>query len=272
MKPATQRLAAVARPISLALERARPRHRLLVLGWHRVDAYGGGVSTRRDVFERQLDVLDAWGARVFSLGDGVQLLANGRLPERAVCLTFDDGYASTIDTAWPLLRKRSYPATMFVVTDYLDGDRHFQWDALGSNDPRARLVDRTAVRDVFADGLLIGSHTASHPWLPHLPGPQIDDELSRSRAVLEDLLGVPVDTLAYPKGGWSAQVWQSAARAGYTIGATTDRGRNSRRREPLLLRRSLVPDSVEDFRLMLDGAYDWLRPIDRWRIRKGPVW
>lgn len=272
MKPATQRIASVARPVSVTLERLRPRHRLLVLGWHRVDGYGGGVSTRRDVFERQLEVLDEWGACVLPLAEAGTLLDEGRLPDRAVCLTFDDGYASTVDTAWPLLRKRQYPATMFVVTDYLDGDRHFQWDAEGVLDPRARLVDRATVRDVHADGLLIGSHTATHPWLPHLSDALIDDELCRSRDVLEDLLSTRVDSLAYPKGGWSPRVWHSAARAGYTLGVTTDRGRNSRRRERLLLRRSLVPDSVEDFRLMLDGAFDWLRPIDRWRIRKGPVW
>jgi peptidoglycan/xylan/chitin deacetylase (PgdA/CDA1 family) len=272
MKPATQRIATTLRPIALAAERVPPGTRLLVLGWHRVDSYGGGVSTRRDVFESQLDVLEEWGASVLPLPQAVALSDEGRLPERAVCLTFDDGYASTVDTAWPLLRKRNYAATMFVVTDYLDGDRYFQWDADGVTDPRARLVDRGTVRDVAADGLIIGSHTASHPWLPHLSDVSIDDELCRSRDVLEDLLGRRVDSLAYPKGGWSTRVWHSAARAGYTIGVTTDRGRNGRHRERLLLRRSLVPDSVEDFRLMLDGAYDWLRLVDRWRIRKGPVW
>lgn len=272
MKPATQRIAGLARPVSIVLEKARPGNRLLVLGWHRVDALGGGVSTRREIFERQLEILDGWGARVLPLDEATNLLSTGRLPPRAVCLTFDDGYASTVDTAWPLLRKRQYPATMFVVTDYLDGGRHFQWDAQGSDDPRARLVDRTTVCDVYADGLIIGSHTASHPWLPHLPDAQLDDELRRSRKVLEDLLGANVDALAYPKGGWSTRVWHSAARAGYTAGVTTDRGRNGQHRERLLLRRSLVPDSVEDFRLVLDGAYDWLRPVDRWRIRKGPVW
>jgi peptidoglycan/xylan/chitin deacetylase (PgdA/CDA1 family) len=272
VKPATQRIATALRPVSVAVENIRPGNRLLVLGWHRVDSLGGGVSTRRDVFERQLDVLDEWGATVLPLAEATAQLDSGRLPERATCLTFDDGYASTVDTAWPLLRKRNYAATMFVVTDYLNGDRYFQWDADGHTDPRARLVDRSTVRDVWSDGLTIGSHTASHPWLPHLSDAEIDDELCRSRDALQELLGVRVDSLAYPKGGWSTAVWHSAARAGYTIGVTTDRGRNGRGRERLLLRRSLVPDSVEDFRLMLDGAYDWLRPVDRWRIRKGPVW
>jgi peptidoglycan/xylan/chitin deacetylase (PgdA/CDA1 family) len=272
MKPATQRIAAALRPVCIAGDRILPGKRLLVLGWHRVDAHGGGVSTRRDVFERQLEVLEEWNASVLPLATATAMLDTGELPERAVCLTFDDGYASTVDTAWPLLRKRNFAASMYVVTDYLNGDRYFQWDAEGHTDPRARLVDRATVRDVWSDGLTIGSHTASHPWLPHLSDAQIDDELRRSRDVLEDLLSTRIDSLAYPKGGWCTRVWHSAVRAGYTLGVTTDRGRNTRRRERLLLRRSLVPDSVEDFRLMLDGAYDWLRPVDRWRIRKGPVW
>lgn len=272
MKAKTRRIATVAHPVMLAARPLRLAEPLLVLGWHRVDRIGGGVSTRHDVFEGQLDALEDWGAAVLPLEEALRLLEAGRLPKRAVCLTFDDGYTSVIDTVWPMLCKRHFPATFYVVTDYLDGTRYFEWDADGASDPRAHLVTADAVREVHRDGMAIGSHTATHPWLPHLSPHQVDVELRRSREGLEDLLGARVDSLAYPKGGWSRLVRDAAARAGYLSAVTTDRGVNSRRRDHLLLRRTLVPDSVDDFRLVLDGAYDWLRPLDRWRIRKGPVW
>ncbi|MDQ1715444.1 MAG: hypothetical protein QOC60_1389, partial [Frankiaceae bacterium] len=73
----------------------------------------------------------------------------------------------------------------------------------------------------------------------------------------------------YPMGGWNRAVRNAAATAGYRIGVTVDRGVNSPRRHPLALRRSVAPRTVEDFELMLDGAYTWLWPVDR--VRGGRV-
>jgi hypothetical protein len=73
-------------------------------------------------------------------------------------------------------------------------------------------------------------------------------------------------------GGWNGAVLAAARRAGYTIGVTVDRGVNARRQNPLALRRAMAPDTVVDFELLLDGALTWLRPVDRWRQRKGPRW
>jgi len=272
MKPTTRHAAIALRPLTVAVRTLRRHQPLTILGWHRVDGLGGGVSTRLHIFEHQLDHLQQWGAAVLPLRDALAMLSAGRLPERAVCLTFDDGYSSVIETAWPLLRERDYSAIMFVCTEYLDGKQHFRWDPRGPDDPRAQLVDAQAVRDAHAGGMVIGSHTATHRWLPRLSDDAMRDELTRSREDLEQLLSEPVDSLAYPMGGWSRRVRATALQAGYTAAVTTDRGLNNRRQDRLLLRRSIVSDSVEDFRLMLDGAYNWLRPIDRWRIRNGPAW
>lgn len=269
MRSATRGVATVVRPLARAGASVRRPFPLTVLGWHRVDALGGGVSTKLDVFRRQLDVLAAWGANVLPLDHACHALAQGRLPRRAVVLTFDDGYASVAETAWPLLRERDWPATLFVVSGYLDGTRRFGWDN-GFADPRATLLDRRGVLDLAGDGMGIGSHTAEHHWLPHLADADLDRELGSSRAALAELLGRSVEAFAYPMGGWDRRVRAAAARAGYAVGVTTDRGANGARRDPLALRRTIAPDSSRDLGLVLDGAYDWLRPIDRWRSRSGP--
>jgi len=52
------------------------------------------------------------------------------LPERAVLVTFDDGYRDFLEHAWPTLRRLGIPATLFVPTGYPDADRPFWWDRL----------------------------------------------------------------------------------------------------------------------------------------------
>lgn len=248
-------------------------HGLTMVGWHRIDGQEStGLSTGVPAFRRHLDELDRWGAEVLPLDAAVRRLRDGTLPDRAVVLTFDDGYASVVETAWPLLRERSWPATLFVVTDSLERELRFSWDSHEPDHRRHRLATAEELVGAAADGLDIGSHTRSHPWLPALGTDELDDELKQSRAVLEALLGRDVTSLAYPSGGWDVGTRAAAAAAGYQVGVTVDRGLNTARCHPLSLRRAFVPEQVDDLRLLLDGAYTFLRPLDAWRTRRGPAW
>jgi peptidoglycan/xylan/chitin deacetylase (PgdA/CDA1 family) len=264
-------LGTVLRPVTAGAARLS-RNGLTIIGWHRVDEDSDGLSTGIDDFRRHLDVLDDWGATVLPLDAAVADLDAGTLPERAVALTFDDGYASVVERAWPVLRDRGLPATLFVVTDYLAGDQRFAWDRHEPEHDRHRLARGEALVEAAAEGLDIGSHTVSHPWLPELTSEQVGRELAESRATLEDLLGRRVTSLAYPTGGWTPAVRAAAGEAGYRIGITVDRGRNTARTPRLSLRRAFVPDDARDLRLLLDGAYTALRPLDTWRRRQGPSW
>lgn len=72
---------------------------------------------------------------VLPLPDAVERLTSGRLPRRACCITFDDGYADNLHNALPVLEANRLPATVFVATGYLDGGRMFNdtvTDAVGA--------------------------------------------------------------------------------------------------------------------------------------------
>lgn len=62
---------------------------------------------------------------VLALPDAVSRLESGSLPQRACCITFDDGYADNLTVALPILERHGLPATVFVATGYLDGGRMF---------------------------------------------------------------------------------------------------------------------------------------------------
>lgn len=269
MRSEVRALGTVARPVALALRRLHRTPGLTIIGWHRVDGETSrGLSTGVDDFRRQLDELESWGAAVLPLDAAVQGLERGTLPERAVALTFDDGYANVVETAWPILQDRGLPATLFVVSGYLEGDRRFPWDRAEPPHDRYRLVRPDELLDVAAEGLDIGSHTFSHPWMPALTPDEVKRELVESQQVLEELLGRPIRSLAYPTGGWTRAVRAAAGDAGYEVGITVDRGLNTQRTPHLSLRRAFVPPDPRDLRLILDGGYTMLRPLDSWR--RGP--
>ena len=82
-------------------------------------------------FEEQLEILRRT-RRPLPLSDFVRDFMAGTLRSDAVCLTFDDGYVDNLIAAKPGLAKVGIPATVFVVTGYLDRRREFWWDELAT--------------------------------------------------------------------------------------------------------------------------------------------
>lgn len=273
MRAANRTLGRAMTPMARLLHGIRPGRSLTLLGWHRIGDADDGLTTRPDDFRRHLDEIEAWGGTVLPLDEGLARLRAGTLPPRAVALTFDDGYASVAEVAWPELVDRGMPATLYAVSGFLDGRRSFPWDAcLPSSSPLVRLVSAGGLRDLADAGMDIGSHTASHRWLPGLTTEEVSDEVRRSRADLEDLLGRTVRGLAYPMGGWTPQIRDLTAEAGYEYAITVDRGRNGPRHPALELRRAFAFDRPDDVRRQLEGAFTWMRPIEDRRRRQEPTW
>jgi peptidoglycan/xylan/chitin deacetylase (PgdA/CDA1 family) len=183
-----------------------------------------------------------------------------------VALTFDDGYQSVAEVAWPELRSRGWPATVYLVADYLDGSRVFPWD--DSMDERARLMDKVVAAELASEGMTIGSHSSTHRYLPALSHDEATREVRDSRHSLEDDVGGPVDTFSYPMGGWNTRLRDIVDEAGYSTAVTCERGRNLSGRDCLALKRPIVESDPVDFVRIMKGYYDFLRPFDWWRERQ----
>ncbi|HEU4753286.1 MAG TPA: polysaccharide deacetylase family protein, partial [Armatimonadota bacterium] len=105
---------------------------VLILCYHRVcdveiNRWGVTVTPRR--FEEHLGALKA-RYPVLALPDAVTALQDGSLRQRAVVLTFDDGYVDNLWHAKPLLERYSAPATVFVAAGYVGDPREFWWNEL----------------------------------------------------------------------------------------------------------------------------------------------
>jgi peptidoglycan/xylan/chitin deacetylase (PgdA/CDA1 family) len=101
-------------------------------------------------FERHMALL-ASDFNVLPLGEACARLARGALPARAVCITFDDGYADNERTALPILRKLGLPATFFISTGYSDGGCMF-------NDGVIEVVRRASLGTYDLSSLGLGIH------------------------------------------------------------------------------------------------------------------
>ena len=184
----------------------------LVLMYHSVEAYDQDpyrVTVRPWRFARQLRWLRRRGLRGVAMSELLRARREGG-GERLVGLTFDDGYGDFVTEVLPALRRYGWTATVFVVAGAL-GD-HNRWDEPG---PRKPLMTAGQVRQVAAEGIEIGSHSVSHARLPEVSAGRLADEVARSRSVLAELAGGPVDGFCYPYGSFGAREVEAVRAAGY---------------------------------------------------------
>jgi peptidoglycan/xylan/chitin deacetylase (PgdA/CDA1 family) len=187
------------------------------------------TSVRIDQFEAHLEWLARHDFSVWPLERLVAHLHSGEpIPDRTVAITVDDAYASVYRHAYPRLRKRGWPFTVFVSADPVDQrlPDYLRWDQM---------------REMAQHGARFANHGASHTALwKHLPGEGMEawrlrvlaDMDNGARRLREELgTGVSGALFAYPYGEYDAALADLVAEQGYTgfgqhsgvIGARADR-------------------------------------------------
>jgi peptidoglycan/xylan/chitin deacetylase (PgdA/CDA1 family) len=145
------------------------------------------------------------GYRFVSLSEMVEVIRRaGRAPDRAIALTFDDGWKDNHEYALPVLRRLGVPATFFLTTEHLRP---------GSRDERK--MGRKQLQELVEAGMTLGGHSRTHVDLTRLPESRARDEIRGCRADLEDLTGRPVSLFAYPGGVFNRSVVEVTREAGY---------------------------------------------------------
>lgn len=145
--------------------------------------------------------------------------------ERTVVLTFDDAVESVRTLAAPVLAEAGMSGTVFVPTALVDGPGAMSWPGvdhwLGTpHEHEMRGMGWAGVQELADAGWEIGSHTRTHPHLTRLGDDELRDELVTSRLELEERLGRPCPSFAYPYGDVDARVIEAAGEAGYRFAVT----------------------------------------------------
>lgn len=191
------------------------------------------------------------------------------LPEKAVAVTFDDGFAVTFEQGLPILQRYEIPATMFVVAGRIGADNDWMHRR---GHPKRPLMNNVQIKEMAAAGVTIGSHTMTHPRLPDIAPSQVEEELLQSRMVLEDMLGREVRYFAYPFGLLNDPIRDAAARTGYMAACSTRSGFNTPGVDRYALRRIEVfgNDKLWQFKQKLKfGANETsiLKPVEYYTSR-----
>jgi peptidoglycan/xylan/chitin deacetylase (PgdA/CDA1 family) len=186
-----------------------------------------GTEITPAAFEAQMKELKDRGITVIPMQD---LLAWKRgeknIPPRCAVITFDDGWKSQYEVAWPIMKKYGYPFTMFIYTEGVRGG------SLGGGE----AITWEQLADMRDNGVDIQAHSATHQDLREghtimvanpggkrtrtkLTGPQyeqwVQNEVVGCKQLLEQRLGIKVNCFAVPFGNYNEHVKELARNAGY---------------------------------------------------------
>jgi peptidoglycan/xylan/chitin deacetylase (PgdA/CDA1 family) len=195
-----------------------------VLSYHNfsLDRSTNRMTVTKAAFEEQMKLLRDKGYRVISMDQLFDFLDfTAQIPKKSVVITIDDGWRSTYDIAFPILKKYGYPATLFLYTDLIVGsEKTLSWDL---------------VQEMANNGIDIQCHTKTHRDLTLMYKKEsfkeyfeaIANELSASARVIKSKVGKDIKYLSYPDGETNHLVIELVKKYGYRGAFTVKRGRES---------------------------------------------
>jgi peptidoglycan/xylan/chitin deacetylase (PgdA/CDA1 family) len=194
----------------------------LVLMYHGIERRPGPLFVEPALFAEHVAAVAESGLPVLTVGELAGRLAQGSLPPLAVSITFDDGFASVVEEAMPALLARGLTATVFCVAGHLGGRNDWATNPRGG--PVVPLAPADDLARLARDGIEVGGHGLEHEPLDAASAATIESEVAGGRRALEDAVGAPVRSFAYPYGVLSEPA-RSAVAASYAAACTTQVGR-----------------------------------------------
>jgi len=197
-----------------------------ILMYHNLGRPAAGVRLRKlyvrpGSFYRQMALLRLMGYRGLSMGAAMPYL-RGEKQGKVAVITFDDGYADTVELALPALRRFGHSATCYVVSQRIGQHNTWDVDQIGARKP---LMSEDQLRAWNAAGMEVGAHTRTHPHLTSCDLVSLTTEVEGSKADLEECLQIPVTQFCYPYGSHDERVVEAVRAAGFEAATTTHRGR-----------------------------------------------
>jgi len=216
------------------------------------------INTLPEVFSRQIRWLRNAGYKSMDLAEAWAGLTSGADLTNRVVITFDDGYRDFYTDAMNVIKQCGFTATMFLATDRI---RHTPARIEGAD-----YLTWREVRELSAEGIRFGSHTVTHPDLRSLSPDQLEYELGHSKEIIEQNLGIAVDSFSYPFGfpeedkNFIRFLEDLLNNLGFELGVSTILGRACRKSNRYFLPRLPVNNWDDSLllRAKVEGGYDWL--------------
>ena len=201
------------------------------------------------------------------------LVAGTPLPPRPVAITFDDGLRDFRIGALPILERFHFVATLYVVASYVGGTSRWLSDLGEGNRP---MLGWDELRELDAAGIELGAHSCTHPQLDIIARDAAASEIIDSKRALENGLGRPIRSFAYPHGYATPALRRVVQRAGFDSACRVRHAVSSRRENRYALSRIVITDDIteEGMDNLLSDAYLPIAPppdrliSDGWRLAR----
>lgn len=225
-----------------------------VLVYHKFSKHvSDRMTVREDAFEEQMAFLKRNGYRVIRLQELFDFLdRKSPIPKKSVVITFDDGWLSMYEIAYPILKRYGYPATLFVYTDLIR--------------PSNTSLDWRKIREMAQNGIDMQCHSKTHRSLGKLEDEEtlqayfeaVKAELVESAKIIKRQLNKDVKYLAYPFGDTNSLVIAMLGKLGFQGGLTVVRAGNPFFSDNFRVGRSMIYGNFElkDFRNNLGWLSD----------------
>ena len=202
----------------------------------------GRLLMSTSAFEEQMRYLKRENYHVITLRQFLEFAALRRqLPRKTVVLTFDDGWKSFREHAYPILKELGYPATLFIYTDFIGARIALSW---------------AEIKELAAEGFDIQAHSKSHEDMRRKATESDEDyrrrmqaELVQPLAIFQQRVGAPATILAYPYGAHDEEVVKRVREAGYVAALDVRRQGNPAFTPRLTIHRAQIYSemNMEDF-------------------------
>lgn len=187
-----------------------------IILYHRIDTspINSQYYVPPEKFDEEMKLLHDWGYSTITTELLIKAINEGAdLPPRPILITFDDGHLNNYTTAFPIMQKYSFTGVLYIIANYMGTDQYMNADQ---------------IKEMASAGWEVGSHSVNHLDLTSLEPERQRYEVVDSRTMLENALGVPILTFAYPFGISNSSVIDYAHFAGYiggmSLGYTYNQG------------------------------------------------
>lgn len=272
-----------------------PTPTLTTLVYHDVAARGvaadAGDTVNVDTLARQLDWLQRAGYTFVSAQQVIEHRAGGRpLPDKAVLLTFDDGYRSFYTQVYPLLQTLNVPAVLAVVGSWVPANERDEVLVDGVATPGTRFVTREQLRELSASGLVeLASHTynlhrsivanALGSRIPAVIARAYDartgrnetpaayeqrlvEDLRRNATFVQDITGVAPRIVVWPYGRYNGTALRAARDTGHVLTMSLDETSGTATASLALPRKYIQSDlNLKSFAAYMVRKPDDVRPM-----------
>ena len=198
-------------------------HAVVLLYHHVADHTPASTSITVKDFVAHLDHYEKNKVKILPLEQIIATLRkNDAVPDNAIAITFDDAYATIFENAWPELKRRNLPFTVFVNTEAI-------------KEKPTIYMSWTQLRELSDAGVTIGNHSHTHQ---HLLGEfgqpdwaaAVEQDLTQASAHLRNNLGITPQLFAYPYGEFNTELQEIIEQLGFigfgqhsgTVGAASD--------------------------------------------------